>query len=116
MADNFILDEKGFAEMAIGPEIAAAVLAEAERARAIAEGLSADFVVTGDYIDSFSTDAQVLHLPGDFGGHPHDAVVGVLLNSSDHAVGVEYGHEGRSDAPTKKAHRILGRVLAALGA
>lgn len=115
MAGNFILDRQGFAEMAVGPEIAAAVLAEAERARGIAESLSADFVVTGDYIASFQTDAEVQHLPGDFGGRAHDAVVGVLLNTSDHAVGVEYGYEGRSGAPTKKAHRVLGRTLAALG-
>ena len=28
---------------------------------------------------------------------------------------VEYGYKGRSDEPTRKAHRVLGRTLAALG-
>lgn len=113
--EHFQLDERGFAEMAVGPEIAAAVLAEVERARAIAESLSADFVVSGDYIGSFETSAQVHRLPGDYGGRPHDAVVGILLNTSEHAVAVEYGFEGRAAAPTRKAHRVLGRTLAALG-
>lgn len=116
MAGNFILDVKGFAEMAVGPEVAAAVLAEARRAQGIAEGLSSDFVVTGDYIASFEAFVEIMKLPGDFGGRAHDAIVGVLENFSDHAVGVEYGFRGSDKAPTKENHRIFGRTLALLGA
>lgn len=115
MERNFILDEKGFAEMAVGPEIAAACLAEAARAKAIAEGLSADFIVSGEYIASFEVRSEIIHLPGDHGGRAHDVAAGILDNTSGHAVAVEYGFEGRSAHPSRSAHRVLGRTLAALG-
>lgn len=112
---HFIMDHHGFAEMAVGPEIAAAVKAEAERAKAIAEGLSTYFIVTSEYIDSFEVAVEVQELPSAGRSPAHAAAVGILRNLSGHAVGVEYGYRGRSDAPTKKAHRVLGRTLAALG-
>jgi hypothetical protein len=116
MAGNFTLDSKGIEEIAVGPEVAAVVLAVAEKAKAIAEGLSTDFVVTGDYIDSFEATVEIQELPPAGSSSAHRAAVGVLANTSDHAVAVEYGFKGRSDAPTRKAHRVLGRTIAALGA
>lgn len=109
------MDHQGFAEMAVGPEIVAAVQAVAEKAKAIALGLSTDFVVTGDYIDSFETYSATTQLPAMGSSPSHAAAVGFLTNTSDHAVGVEYGYRGRDDAPTKRAHRVLGRTLAMLG-
>lgn len=111
---TFIMDHEGFAAMAVGPEVTAICLAEAQRAQAIAEGLAADFVRTGEYESSFEASVEIQHLPGDFGGTPHDAAVGILINTSAHAVAVEYGYEGRSDAETQSAHRVFGRTLAAL--
>jgi hypothetical protein len=116
MADNFTLDSKGIAAIAVGPEVAAAVLAVVEKAKAIAEGLSIDFVETGDYIGSFEASVEIQELPAAGRSPSHRAAVGLLVNTSDHAVAVEYGFKGRSDAPTRKAHRVLGRTLAALEA
>lgn len=109
-------DHRGFAELAVGPELAAAVKAIAEEAKGIAEGLSSDFVVSGEYIGSFEASTEVRELPSAGRSPSHPAVVGILLNTSDHAVAVEYGYKGRSDAPTRRAHRVFGRTLAALGA
>lgn len=114
MAGNFIIDHQGFAEMAVGPEISEAVLAIAAKAKAIAEGLSTDFVVSGDYIDSFEAYLEIKQLPAAGTSKAHSAACGVLENFADYAVAVEYGFKGRADAPTGKAHRVLGRTLAAL--
>lgn len=113
---KFIMDHQGFAQMAVGPEVAAAVLAAAENAKAIAEGLSTDFRVTGDYQDSFEAFLEIKELPAGGSSQPHRAACGILENFSDHAVGVEYGYRGRAQAETKKAHRVLGRTLAAISA
>lgn len=114
--DNFIINHQGFAAMAVGPEIAAAVLAEAERAKAIAISLSTDFVEKGEYISSFETFMELLHLPAAGRSRAHTAACGIVENFAEYAIDVEYGHDGRHDAPTKKAHRVFGRTLAALGA
>lgn len=115
MAGNFIINHQGFAEMAVGPEISEAVLDIANKAKAIAEGFSTTFVVSGDYIEKFEPYLEIKELPAAGASPAHRAACGILENFSEHAVGVEYGFRGRSDAPTGKAHRVLGRTLAALG-
>lgn len=113
---RFIMDHEGFAAMAVGPEVASAVGAVAEEAKTIAESLSVDFVVSGDYIGAFEASVEIQELPAAGRSGAHSAAVGILINTSDHAVAVEYGFKGRSAAPTRKAHRVLGRTLAILGA
>lgn len=104
----------GFAEMAVSPQIAALVLEVAEKAKGIAEGLSADFVVSGEYEKSFVASVQVQTLPGDRGGRAHKAAVATLLNTADYAVQVEYGVHGTAAAPSQSAHKVLKRTLIAL--
>lgn len=111
MAENYTLRSAGFAEMAVGPEMQRVMASLGEEAKGIAESLSTDFVVSGDYIGSFESDVEIIDLPG---GHPVAAAI--VRNTSGHAVAVEYGYEGRHDAPTGKAHRVFGRTLAAMGA
>lgn len=111
---TFIPDHAGLAEIVVGPEITEALQSITEKAKGIAEGLSADFADTGDYESSFVTEVAIQGLPAAGSSQAHLAAVGTLLNTSGHAVAVEYGFEGRSDRPTKKAHRVLGRTLAAL--
>lgn len=103
-----------FEAIACSPQVASIVLGIANKAKAIAEGLSADFVVTGDYEKSFEASVQVRQLPGDEGGHPHKAAVGVLLNTTDYALQVEYGVGGSAKRPTGPAHKVLKRTLGSL--
>ncbi len=93
--------------MAVGPEVAAEVLAIAEKAKGEAEGLSSDFRVTGEYQSSFQVRPDVTTLNTGFGSHP--VAAGILENLSDHAAAVEWGN-----ARDHKAHRVLGRVLDAM--
>lgn len=117
MADfTFTLNPAGIAAMAVGGEMQAAVKSIAEQAKGIAEGLSADFVVTGEYASSFVASVEIQELPSAGSSPAHPAAVGVLENTAGYAVAVEYGFKGRSDTPRGRAHRVLGRTLAALGA
>lgn len=109
MADvTYKPNSKGFAECAVGLEIATAVLAIAERGKAEAIALSQDFRKTGDYIDSFNVRPTVIPLKTAFG--THDVASAILENTSNHAVPVEWGNK-----KDHKPHRVLGRVLATLG-
>lgn len=98
----------------VTPAVGGACLTVAEKAKTIAEGFSADFTVTGHYERSFETRMEIRHLPGDKGGHAHDAMCAVLVNNADYSLDVEYGYEGRSKRMTRTAHRVLGRTAAAL--
>lgn len=93
-----------FAKMAIGPEVAAAVTAEAVRARGIAESLSESFRKTGEYADSFEVSTTEDTVAG------ARRAAGRLENTSDHAAAVEWGNSRDS-----KAHHVLGHTLEALG-
>lgn len=98
----------GFAACAVGPEVAAAVLAIAEKAKVEAIALSQDFRKTGNYIESFNVRADITTLKTGFGSHP--VATGILENTSPHAVPVEWGN-----THDHRPHRILGRVLGTLG-
>lgn len=101
-------NSKGFTACAVGPEITAAVLAIAEKAKAEAIALSEDFRKTGNYIESFHVRGEITQLRTGWGSHP--VATGILENTSPHAVPVEYGN-----THDHKPHRVLGRVLTTLG-
>lgn len=112
---TFTLNHAAIQAMAVGEEMQAAVLSVAEKAKGIAEGLSTDFMISGEYESSFEAYMEILGLPPLGASLAHAAACGVLWNFAPYAVAVEYGYDGRSNAPTGKAHRVFGRTLAALG-
>lgn len=107
MSSTFKPNSAGFRAMAAGPEVAAAVRAEAEKAKLIAEALSQDFRVTGEYASSFVVTEGETELQTEFG--PHAVATGTLTNTSAHAAAVEWGN-----ANDDVAHHVLGRTAAAL--
>lgn len=107
MATNFQPNSAAFRAMAVGPEIRAAVTAEAKRAQTIAKGLAEDFRVSGEYIDGFVVTTQTDRLTTAFG--EHDVAIGELINLSPHAAAVEWGNKH-----DHRAHHVLGRTLSAL--
>lgn len=108
---NFKPDEAGIAEILVSPEVGAMLLGVMQEGQAFAEGISEPFIVTGDYQSKFVTAVGVEVLPV---GRAHPAMVATLTNESDHSLGVEYGFEGRSGAPTQSAHAVLRRTLGAI--
>ena len=104
MGATFKPNHAGFRAMAVGPEVAAAVLSVAEKGRAEAEALSADFAKTGDYEKSFVVRPEVTQLRTGFGSHA--VATAILENVSPHAAAVEWGN-----ARDHRPHRVLGRVL-----
>lgn len=108
MARVFKPNQAGFRAMAVGPEIRAAVMAEAERAKGIAEGLAEEFRRTGEYADSFEVTSETVRLQTAVGSHP--VAAGRLTNTSGHAAAVEWGN-----SHDHRAHRVLGRTLDVLG-
>ena len=101
---KFVPDRAGFRAMAVSGEVRAAVLAEAEKAKVIAEGLSAPITKTGEYAGSFEVHTTTQPLNTRFG--EHEVAVGILENTSGHAAAVEWG-----SSHDRKPHRILGRTL-----
>lgn len=111
---TFTPDSRGLAAIVVGEEVAADVLSIAKKAKGIAEGFSGDFEVTGEYESSFVASVEIQSLPEAGSSQAHEAAVGVLTNTSGHAISVEYGFKGRADKPGHDAHRVFGRTLAAL--
>lgn len=97
----------GFKEIAVGPEVAAAVISIAAKGLAVAQGLAQPFRETGDYADSFNVHADIVPLRTRFGSHM--VAAGVLENTSEHAAAVEWGNKDDS-----KAHHVLERTAEAL--
>lgn len=104
--------EAGFRAMANGPEIRAALRAEAERAKLIAQGLAQEFRVTGEYAESFKVEEDTIEWRGRIAG-PRAAAR--LINTAPYAAAVEWGYEGRAKGPSSSAHHVLKRTLDALG-
>lgn len=96
-----------FREMAVGPELRAACVAEAKRAEEIAKALAEDFRVSGEYEEGFVVTSETTRLRTMFG--EHSVAAGVLTNHSPHAAAVEWGN-----AHDHRAHHVLGRTLDAL--
>lgn len=101
---TFKSNPKAFADMAVGPEVRAIVVAVAEKAKSEAEGLAQSFRVTGEYASSFEVTSETVTLDTRAGSHP--VAAGVLTNTSRHAAAVEWGN-----AHNHKAHRVLGKTL-----
>lgn len=100
----------GFRAAINGPEVRAMLRAEAEKAKTVAEGLSQDFRVTGEYASSFET--SIVEVT-DVGSGTRPAAR--LTNTAGYAAAVEWGFEGRAAEPTRSAHHVLKRTLDALG-
>lgn len=98
-------NQQGWREIANSPQLHAALLEVAEKAKVYAEGLAEEFRRTGEYAESFhATSETVLWDRG-----PRAAAR--LANTSDHAAAVEWGNRG-----DEHPHRTLGRTLDALKA
>lgn len=104
--NNYQPDPKFFKELAVGDEIRSACREIADKAKGIAEALSQDFRITGDYADSFSVQETTIAWTGTY---PGPRAAAQLVNTSDHAAAVEWGN-----AHDHKPHHVLGRTLAAL--
>lgn len=110
---NFKPNPAWFKAMAIGPEIRAVLQEVAEKGEGIAEGLSQDFRITGEYADSFEVSTETIL---DFGGkYPGPRAAARLENTAPYAMDVEYGHGERHDAAPEDGHRVLGKTLDMLG-
>ena len=109
---NFNPDSKGFQQLAVGPEMRAALKEVAEKGKTIAEGLAQDFRITGEYADSFEVGEATTMFTGEY---PGPRAAAILQNDAPYAVAVEYGYEGKSKAESQSAHRVLGRTAEMLG-
>lgn len=107
---NYEPDDKGFNEIARSPTVRAALRAVAEKGKAIAIVLSADFADldadTDHYIDHFKVEDDTIDWIGQYPGRRAAAN---LVNDSDHAAAVEWGN-----SRDHKPHHVLGRTLDAL--
>jgi len=101
---RFQPNHAGIQALALGPEIRAVLGAKGEQAKSIAESLSEDFRVSGDYAEGFELEAGTRET-----GRNRRAQV-TLVNTSDHAAAVEWGN-----ARDHRPHRVLGRTLDQLG-
>lgn len=107
MSATFKPNSAGFRQAAVSADIRAAVMAEAERAKGIAEGLAEEFKVTGEYAASFEVTSETQSLSTGYGSH--EVAAGVLTNSSEHAAAVEWGN-----ARDHRPHHTLAHTLEAL--
>lgn len=101
-------NDAGLAAWAKGPEVQAACLAIAEKAKTTAEALAEDFRETGEYAESFEVRPVEVVVDG------RARAAAELRNTSGHAAAVEWGYGGRADAPGQTPHRVIGRALDAL--
>lgn len=96
-------NQRGFTQLATGPEIRKVTAKVAEKGKAYAESISPRDDDAGEhYQDGFSLeDVTVL----DVGRFPRGGTV--LRNTVGHAAAVEWGNEANGNT----AHRVLGRTL-----
>lgn len=106
MARVYKPNPEWIAKMAIGPEIRSVLREVAEKGQGIAEGLAQDFKITGDYAGSFQVRDETIAWTGKY---PGPRAAEQLVNTSDHAVAVEFGNEH-----VPRPHHVLGRTAAAL--
>ncbi len=106
---EFVANNKGINQIAVGPEIRAALWQVAEKAKAIAQGIATESIRTGDYADSFELREETVTLPKDKYKRPRAAVI--LENTSPHAVFVEVGHRDDNTKQEIPGHHVLSRTL-----
>jgi len=105
---SFRPNSVGIRRLLDSPALQAACVAEAERARVIAEGLAADITRTGEYATSFEVRPDSVAVVSRRGISIRRGAV--LENKSPHAAAVEWGN-----ARDHRPHRILSRTLDLLG-
>lgn len=104
---NWDWDYEGFGALLRGPEMRATVWAEAEKIKTRAEALSPiGDDRNGHYVDRFKVTGGV-----EATGEGGRRAIARVINTSDYALDVEYGNEGRSAHPGTKAHHPLTRAL-----
>lgn len=108
MAFLYNPDHDGLNEIARSPAVRAALAAVANKGKAIAEGLSADFADTGDYASHFKVEAETIEWRGEYPGRRAAAY---LVNDAPYAAAVEWGN-----SRDHKPHHVLGRTLGMLNA
>lgn len=96
----------GFAEILVGPEVAGVLDTIAKEVKAAAEADASTFAVTGHYAGSFESRVEVQPV---IKGDPRN--VGVVVNTADYSLAVEYGFKGRSGEFSRKAHKTLTRAI-----
>lgn len=107
---RFVLNRKGIAACAVGPELKQAVHDIAEhRAKPFAEAISEQFRDTGEYAESFEVNDTFTH---EIGKPPMLRVAAELANTSGHALIVEVG----TAATNGVGHRVLRNTLEHLDA
>lgn len=99
---SFNMDRKGIAKVAMGPELAAAVINLAEtKAKPFAVSISPrSNRAHQHYADSFTV------VPGTETIAAMKRVAARLINTAPHAAAVEWGNE-----KTPNGHRVLGKTL-----
>lgn len=97
MTVRYSADYEGTGELMRSPEMQAVVREVAEKAMAYAESISPEY--TGEYKASFEVTVT------DRGGLRNDRAEAQLVNTSDHAVNVEW----------QDGYHVLTRTLGALG-
>lgn len=96
----------GFEEILVGPEVAGVLDTEVKGIQAVAEADAATFAVTGHYAGSFESRVEVQPV---IKGDPRS--IGIVVNTADYSLGVEYGWKGRSGEFSPKAHKTLTRAI-----
>lgn len=101
---DFQLNRKGIAEIAMGPRLAEAVLSVCEdRAKPYAISISpTSSRVHKHYVESFDVSLGTATI------RSLRRVAGILANTSDHALAVEWGNAH------SKGHNVLGKTLSHL--
>lgn len=105
---SYRINNKGFNDIANGPEVKAALLAIAEKAKAKAEALSAEFADTGNYSRSFEIREESV---SDVGRSSRAAAI--LENTASYAAHVEAGHQDEQGREIR-GHHVLQRTLESL--
>lgn len=104
---EYVSNEAGWKAAAVSPSVGDAVLEIANRGLEVAQALSAEFAITGEYATAFEVELITTTLRTEHG--THKVLAGVLVNRSGYAMAVELGN-----SHDHKAHHVLGRTLDAL--
>lgn len=120
MARAYRPNSNGFRAIGVGPEMRKVLAAVAEKGKAHAEALAAQFSSTDDSdgeATSYAERFEVQDVTVEWSGrHPGPRAAARLVNTSEYAAAVEWGGYGRPGSEPGPAHRVLGRTLEFLDA
>lgn len=108
MARAYRRNKAGFAAIAVGPELRKALVEIAEKGKAHAEALAAEFSDIDGYAGAFKVEPVTIEWSG---RHAGPRAAARLVNTSEHAAAAEWGGYGRKGSKPGPAHRVLGRTL-----